>query len=286
MNEHILKLIYAGFSTKQLHQYYRKFGCFDFVQTKYEMLLRGSGDSRLQSKLQRLKELDTERIKHRLQTDGIELLFYDDHDYPSLLKQIYDFPFILFYRGDKSLLSGDALAIVGGRERTFYTIDVLNQLMPELVPALTIVSGLAKGTDADAHLAAMKHGGKTIGVLGFGHLHHYPDETAILRRYMECHQLVVSEYPPFAGPRTWQFPERNRLISGLANGVLVIESKKRSGSLITLDQALDQNRNVYCIPGPVTSLHSEGSNLKIFEGAKMCLKATDILEDFNSLKIK
>ncbi|ULG75146.1 DNA-processing protein DprA [Macrococcus brunensis] len=279
MNDLILKLIYAGFTTKQLHQYYRQFGCFDFVTEKYEMLLREGQDERLRAKLQCLKKLDSTQIRQNLSRDQIQTVFYHESDYPVLLKEIYDFPFVLFYRGDIKLAQNKALAIVGGRERTDYTIQVLTRLMPELRD-LTIVSGLAKGTDADAHLAAMEHGSRTIGVLGFGHLHHYPSETALLRRYMEEHQLVVSEYPPFAGPKTWQFPERNRLISGLAEGVLVIESKKRSGSLITLDQALDQNRNVYCIPGPVTSQYSEGSNLKIFEGAKMCLKASDILEDF------
>ncbi|TDL97745.1 DNA-protecting protein DprA [Macrococcus brunensis] len=279
MNDLILKLIYAGFTTKQLHQYYRQFGCFDFVTEKYEMLLREGQDERLRAKLQCLKKLDSTQIRQNLSRDQIQTVFYHESDYPVLLKEIYDFPFVLFYRGDIKLAQNKALAIVGGRERTDYTKQVLTRLMPELRD-LTIVSGLAKGTDADAHLAAMEHGSRTIGVLGFGHLHHYPSETALLRRHMEEHQLVVSEYPPFAGPKTWQFPERNRLISGLAEGVLVIESKKRSGSLITLDQALDQNRNVYCIPGPVTSQYSEGSNLKIFEGAKMCLKASDILEDF------
>ncbi|WJP98676.1 DNA-processing protein DprA [Macrococcus bovicus] len=279
MNDLILKLIYAGFTTKQLHQYYRQFGCFDFVSEKYEMLLREGKDERLSSKLRALRTLDSGQIRQKLSRDRIQTVFYNEPDYPALLKEIYDFPFVLFYRGDIKLAQQQALAIVGGRERTDYTKQVLKRMMPELKP-LTIVSGLAKGTDADAHLSALEHGGRTIGVLGFGHLHHYPSETALLRRHMEEHQLVVSEYPPFAGPKTWQFPERNRLISGLADGVLVIESKKRSGSLITLDQALDQNRNVYCIPGPVTSPYSEGSNLRICEGAKMCLEARDILEDF------
>jgi len=279
MNDLILKLIYAGFTTKQLHQYYRQFGCFDYVTEKYEMLLREGQDERLRTKLHCLKKIDSTQIRQNLNRDQIHTVFYHDSDYPALLKEIYDFPFVLFYRGNIKLTQNKALAIVGGRERTSYTKQVLTHMMPEL-RNLTIVSGLAKGTDADAHLSAMEHGNRTIGVLGFGHLHHYPNETALLRRHMEEHQLVVSEYPPFAGPKTWQFPERNRLISGLAEGVLVIESKKRSGSLITLDQALDQNRNVYCVPGPVTSQYSEGSNMKIFEGAKMCLNANDILEDF------
>ncbi|TDM04046.1 DNA-processing protein DprA [Macrococcus carouselicus] len=239
MKEQILKLIFAGFSTRQLHQYYRQFGCFDFVSAKYEMLLRDKQHNSLNTKLNRLKDIDSSQIRYNLERDLIKTMFYDEEDYPALLKEIYDFPFVLFYRGDSRLFKQPALAVVGGRERTSYTTAVLERLMPELVPDLTVVSGLAKGTDADAHLAAMKHGGSTIGVLGFGHLHHYPEETALLRRHMETHQLVVSEYPPYAGPKSWQFPERNRLISGLAQGVLVIESKKRSGSLITLDQALD-----------------------------------------------
>ncbi len=280
----ILKLIYAGFTTGQLHRFKERFGCFNYIQLKYEMLLSEFADAKMHAKLSRMNLLDAGQIREDLQRKGIVPLFYSDPGYPQLLLELYDYPLLLFCKGHLNYLTEPhCLAVVGGRERTSYTRTVLDQFIPELVRhQVVIVSGLAKGTDSDAHILAVHHHGKTIGVLGFGHDFHYPEETRLLRKYMEQHQLVISEYPPHITSRAWQFPERNRIISGLCRGTFITEAKKRSGSLITCDQALDQNRNVYCLPGPITSVYSEGCNLRISEGAKPCLSVVDILEDYQS----
>ncbi|KAA1036955.1 DNA-processing protein DprA [Macrococcus equipercicus] len=277
----ILKLIYAGFSTAQLHRFKERFGCFNYISLKYEALLKEYQDPALRKKLKKLQTLDSSALKAALHDKGMTLVYYNEANYPALLRELYDYPWVLFCRGNTDYLTGRCLAVVGGRERTEYTTTVLTQFIPELTRhQLVIVSGLAKGTDSDAHIMTMRSNGRTIGVLGFGHDHHYPEETALLRKYMERQHLVISEYPPHVSPRAWQFPERNRIISGLCQGTLITEAKRRSGSLITCDQALDQNRNVYCLPGPITSVYSEGCNLRISEGAKACLSVADILEDY------
>ncbi|TDM11899.1 DNA-processing protein DprA [Macrococcus lamae] len=278
----ILKMIYAGFSTAQLHRFKERFGCFNYINLKYESLLLEFNDSRMHDKLRRLQTMDIKSLKSELNDKGITPVYYNEEKYPRLLFEICDYPFVLFCKGNLSYLNEENfLSVVGGRERTDYTTTVLEQFIPELVQSnMVIVSGLAKGTDSDAHVITIKNRGKTIGVLGFGHHLHYPEETALLRKYLEQQHLVISEYPPHISPRPWQFPERNRIISGLCQGTLITEAKKRSGSLITCDQALDQNRNVYCLPGPITSIYSEGCNLRISEGAKVCLSVSDILEDY------
>lgn len=277
----IIKLIYAGFSNAQLHRFYKQFGSFKYINRKYMHML-GSSDLKLNMKLERLKSINTDHVYRDLERTSIKLIFSYDSSYPKLLKEIYDYPFVLFCKGDCSLLNQNrSLAIVGGRERTNYTQDVLKTFIPRFIEEeIVIVSGLAKGTDCDAHVITLLNYGKSIGVLGFGHDHHYPKETASVRSMLEKLGLVISEYPPFVGPQKWHFPERNRIISGLTNGTFVTEAKEKSGSLITIDQAIDQNRNVYCLPGPIQSDYSKGCNLRIQEGAKMVLQPSDIIEDF------
>lgn len=280
----ILRLIASGFTTHQLHKIKLHFNTFDIPYNRVFPLLNHllNRDDKLSIKIQRFQALDIKEIHHELYTRLITPVFYNSDHYPYLLKQIYDFPFVIFCKGDISILSHKYfLAIVGSRNRTHYTSEVIDQFMPHLVKHnITIVSGLAKGADSDAHLAANYHGGKTIGVLGFGHDYYYPEEVTLLRRNMECHHLVVSEYYPSTQITKFRFPERNRIISGLSQGVLITEAQLRSGSLITCDQALDQNRNVYCLPGKITSKLSQGCNQKIAEGAKIIVRVEDILEDF------
>lgn len=280
----ILRLIAAGFTTQQLHKIKQDFNTFDIPYHRVHPLLNKllNRDNKLSMKIQRFYSLNIKEIHHELYTRQITPIFYNSDQYPCLLKQIYDSPFVIFCKGDISILSRKHfLAIVGSRNRTDYTSEVIDQFMPHLAKHnITIVSGLAKGADSDAHLAANYHGGKTIGVLGFGHDYYYPEEVTLLRRNMECHHLVISEYYPTTQIAKFQFPERNRIISGLSQGVLITEAQLRSGSLITCDQALDQNRDVYCLPGKITSKLSQGCNQKIAEGAKIIVQVEDILEDF------
>ncbi|MGV2874369.1 DNA-processing protein DprA [Macrococcus capreoli] len=280
----ILRLVASGFTTQQLHKIKQHYNTFDIPYSRMYSVLKNllNRDNKLDLKIQHFQTLDINAVHSALDMRQISPVFSHSDEYPFLLKQIYDFPFVLFCKGDVSILSHQYfLAIVGSRNRTGYTSEVIEQFMPHFVAnQIAIVSGLAKGADSDAHLAANYHGGKTIGVLGFGHDYYYPEEVTILRRNMERHHLVVSEYYPTTQIAKFQFPERNRIISGLSQGILITEAKLRSGSLITCDQALDQGRNVYCMPGHITSPYSQGCNQKIAEGAKIVVRVEDILEDY------
>ena len=202
----------------------------------------------------------------------------NDLNYPPLLKEIYDPPYILYYRGNIDLLKIRALSIVGSRNCTQYTRASLSSLLSEL-SNVVIVSGLAFGADEYAHKIAIDNQLPTIGILAFGHSIHYPKTTQHMRDVLDCHYLTLSEYPPETGIEKWRFVARNRIIAGLSKGVLVAEAEEKSGSLVTLEMAMDENRSAMCLPGNMTSKYSKGTNLRIQEGAKMVLSAQDILEE-------
>lgn len=278
----LLLLIYSGFTTRQI---YRLFPDFEKLVGKKHILierLEACRDRHIQAKVNTLKTIDIHVIEQQLITQNIHAVSIDDFQYPHLLKQIYDPPLILFCRGKRQLLKhSNTLAIVGSRVHTQYTNKVLSDFMPHFAKAkLTIVSGLAKGADALAHEIAIKNGCATIGVLGFGHLHHYPRDTRYLRDEMEKYHITISEYPPFVPPAKFRFPERNRIISGLSKGVFITEAKERSGALITVDQALQQNRNVYVLPGDIYNPYTKGNLLRIQEGAEIILSEKDIMKDY------
>jgi DNA processing protein len=201
-----------------------------------------------------------------------------DENYPELLKNVYDPPFILFMKGRRELLNyQNKLAIVGSRQATSYTEDNLRKLMPGLAEKnIVIISGLARGADTMAHKQAILTGAPTIGVIAGGFHHIYPRENIKLAEYMMKEQLIVSEYPPDTKPQKWQFPFRNRIISGMAQAILVTEAQKKSGTFITADYALNEGRDILCIPGSVNQKLSEGTNSLIKEGAKMVLSIEDI----------
>ncbi|WP_312097861.1 DNA-processing protein DprA [Niallia sp.] len=205
--------------------------------------------------------------------------------YPPLLKEIYQPPWVLYAKGDLSLLqSKKKLAIVGARLATTYSTKIIQKLINELVEEnITIVSGLAHGVDSIAHRHAIEYGGKTIGVIAGGLFHIYPKENRELAGEMMKHHLVISEYPPLTKPLKWQFPMRNRIISGLSNGTIVVEAKKKSGSLITANFAVNEGRDVFAVPGSIFSPYSVGPNELIQQGAKPVLEAKDILEEWKHL---
>ncbi|MGK4178657.1 DNA-processing protein DprA [Lapidilactobacillus dextrinicus] len=205
-----------------------------------------------------------------------------DADYPSALAEIYQPPVLLFYRGRRELLTQHKLAIVGARMCTTYSQHCLRQLLPELVQAnLVTVSGLASGVDTLVHQETLIAGGQTIAVIGNGLNISYPRTNQLLQARLGQEGLVLSEYLPDAPPQKFHFPQRNRIIAGLAVGTLVTEAKQRSGSLITANLALQENRNVYAIPGGLFSPLSVGTNELIQAGALPVLKASDILDDLS-----
>ena len=205
-----------------------------------------------------------------------------DQDYPESLKEIHDPPLVLYIKGDLSLLQSPSkrLAVVGSRAPTEYGSKVLNYLIPPLIKAgLVIVSGLAKGIDRFAHETAIEAGGHTIAVLGNGFFHPYPAENTKLSEFIGANHLLVSEYPPPQMPQKWHFPARNRIISGLSVGTIIIEGKYKSGSLITAYSALEQGKEVFAVPGQILHPNSEGPHRLIKEGAKLVAHPDDVLEE-------
>ncbi|MFB0517393.1 MAG: DNA-processing protein DprA [Candidatus Neomarinimicrobiota bacterium] len=204
---------------------------------------------------------------------------YWHEEYPSQLKAVYDAPAGLYLRGAGSL-QVDFLAVVGTRQPTTYGREQTRRLCHELVAAgLGIVSGFARGIDTAAHRAALEMGGNTIAVLGCGVDVVYPMENRKLYQELLAKGLAVSEYPPGTSPDGHHFPQRNRIISGLALGALVTEAGKGSGALITAYHALDQNREVFALPGRVDSAKSAGCHELIQKGAKLVGRVEDILSE-------
>lgn len=209
----------------------------------------------------------------------ITLISANDKEYPMGLKEIYDYPLILYCWGNCKLLEeNNKIAIVGCREYSKYGKEICMKLGKELSEAgYVIVSGLARGIDSFSHISALKSKGLTIGVLGNGLNHFYPAENKLLEYEMiNNNGLIISEYPINMEPTRYTFPARNRIISAISNGLLVIEAKEKSGTLITVDFALEQGKNVYCVPGNINSANSVGTNRLIKEGATMVTSVEDI----------
>ncbi|MCR8848630.1 DNA-processing protein DprA [Rossellomorea sp. SC111] len=228
-----------------------------------------------------LHSFSSQRYMQLYAENNIEWITIFDDEYPALLKNVYDPPFLLFLKGDRKLLQASPkLAVIGSRNATSYTEKVLHTMIPELVKhEVVIVSGLAKGADTIAHKEAIRSGGRTIGVLGGGFQHIYPKQNVDLANHMMDHQLLLSEYPPYIKPEKWHFPFRNRIISGISEAVLVTEARKKSGTFITADYALNEGREVLCLPGSLHDPLAEGTNSLIQEGAKMVLTVEDIFSE-------
>jgi DNA processing protein len=225
-------------------------------------------------------EIIIEQIR-QYEKNGISTITILDENYPSLLKEIYQPPWVLFAKGNLSLLGKQPkLAVVGSREATQYGRNAIRVMFPPLVEkGLVIVSGLATGIDTLAHEYAIKNGGTTIAVIAGGFNHIYPKENIELAREMMRTQLVISEYPPDTKPARWQFPARNRIISGMSNGTFIIEAKRKSGSLITANYAVNEGREVFSLPGSVFNPYSTGTNDLIQQGAKLVMNSEDILSE-------
>jgi DNA processing protein len=203
-----------------------------------------------------------------------------DDDYPAMLREIPDPPLVLHVRGDASLLSRMSVAVVGSRRASPYGVNAASHLARQLAGAgLVVVSGLARGIDAASHHASLEAGGTTIAVLGTGIDVIYPRSNARLYARIAERGLIVSEFPPGTPPRPENFPIRNRLISGLSHGTVIVEATRRSGSLITARMAAEQNREVFAVPGSIFSAGSEGAHRLVQYGAKLVHDADDILEE-------
>ena len=231
-------------------------------------------------------KVSLEAEMEKLDRYGVTVFTWHDAGYPSRLKEIYDYPPILYVRG--SLLPEDewCLAVVGTRRATVYGRQVTEEIVADLAQSrITIASGLAKGIDSIAHHSALEAGGRSIAVFACGLDTVYPSENADLARRIMRQGALISEYPLGTRPKPENFPRRNRIMSGLSLGVLVTEAGKTSGALITANLALEQDREVFVIPGSILSPASRGTNHLIQEGAKLVQDYTDILEELNLMAV-
>ena len=206
-----------------------------------------------------------------------------NNNYPEKLRKIYKPPLKIHVLGNEQLLNKKGIAIVGSRKATQYGINTALEISSELSSkGINIISGLALGIDSYSHLGCLKPKsiGKTIAVLGSGIDNIYPKEnTELARKIIRNGGCIVSEYPNGTKPKKMNFPERNRIISGLSDGILVVEATKKSGALITVDFGLEQGKEIFVIPGNINIEQSEGCNLLIKEGAKLVTSYMDILEE-------
>ncbi len=221
-----------------------------------------------------------------LEESGIKVVTFDEKEYPKMLRNIDNPPYLLYAKGEISLLNEDAIAIVGTRLATMYGKKVAFKFGRELADqGIVTVSGMARGVDTEAHKGSLESNGRTIAVLGSGINVIYPRDNTKLYNEICNKGLVISEFAPFTQPNPGNFPMRNRIISGLSYGVIVVEAKLRSGALITADFALEQGRDVFAIPGPITSKNSEGTNNLIKQGAKLVNCIADIFEEYYDIKL-
>lgn len=229
---------------------------------------KGPSDQKVDRELSLLKEI------------GGKITTLNDETYPPRLREIYDPPPVLYMRGELKKEDELAVAIVGSRKTSPYGRWVTEKISQELAShGVTIVSGMARGIDSVAHLGALSSGGRTIAVLGCGIDRVYPPENRVLFSRIIDHGAILSEFPMGSPPEGSHFPKRNRIISGLSIGVVVVEASEESGSLITAHYALEQGREVFAVPGNIGTKGSRGTHLLIRQGAKLIESGEDILEE-------
>lgn len=232
--------------------------------------------------LEWLRNTDFASLELQYRKENIHFLMYEDVLYPKRLKEIYLPPVVLFYKGRLELFNRLSIGIVGARNHTEYSKEALEYLLPDILERkVSIISGLARGVDSLAHQLTLGLNGETIAVIGNGINICYPKENQSLYDAIGKNGLILSEYPLDSPPLKFHFPYRNRIIAGLSHGLCVIEAKLHSGSLITANVALSENRQVFALPGNITSEYSKGTNELITAGAFPIRNANDILDSLH-----
>jgi len=223
---------------------------------------------------------DVEKRAKLIEQKGITAVSFESPSYPEMLREIDDAPLVLYMKGTFIPQDRYAIAVVGSRKLTDYGASVADRVAEDLAcMGFTIVSGMARGVDSLSHNAALRTGGRTVAVLGSGVDVPYPPENKTLLEKIAGSGCVMSEFPPGTPPDKENFPKRNRIISGLSFGVLIVEATSDSGALITARYATDQGREVFAVPGNITSANSEGTNELIRKGARLIRHANDIVEE-------
>ncbi|HVO44095.1 MAG TPA: DNA-processing protein DprA, partial [Aggregatilineales bacterium] len=289
MDDHILRY-WIGFNRAQgigpvrLRALIDHFGNIETAWKAPLGALKNAGlDQRSVDSLIRARnQTDLDAEMRTIQRLGLHIVPIDDPDYPLLLRSLYDAPPVLYIKGSLTEGDGRAIAVVGTRRATSYGKTITAELVTGLAQrGLTVISGLARGIDAVAHQAALAAGGRTIAVLANGLDQVYPPEHHALAEAIAAQGALISELPIGSPPERGHFVPRNRIISGLALGVLVVEASETSGALKTADLALDQGREVFAVPGNASSPTSRGTNALIRSGAKMVLDVDDILGEID-----
>ncbi len=285
----------SGVGIIRLLSLVEKFGTLEalFNSTKKELISVGKISEKLADKIDSvisnfpLYKKESEKELEKLNDLGGKIITYWDNNYPQQLKNIYYPPLILYLAGKYTAQDSQSVSIVGTRRLTDYGKTVANKFASELAKqGITIISGMARGIDSVAHKAALKHGGRTIAVIGSGLDIIYPPENKNLFNSIIENGAVISEFPLGTKPDAQNFPKRNRIIAGLSLGTLVIETKENGGAMQTAKFAFDQNKEVFAVPGNITSEKSNGTNLLIQRNeAKLILSTEDILLELQ-LKLK
>ena len=276
-----------GLKGKKFWSLYQTVGSAEAIyETNWSQLKKIEGITEEDAKIihHSKKEWELDKKWFQLIEQGIGFVSMEQTNFPGKLRYIQDAPYALYYVGSLPDENRKSVAIVGARGRSAYGSEVAKHLSKILSEnGVQVISGLAKGIDADAHKGSLETDGDTYAVLGSGIDVCYPREHKYLYERIVEFGGVISEYPPSAQPLSWQFPARNRIISGLSDCVVVIEAKERSGSLITADFAMEQGKDVYALPGRITDPLSKGCNKLIKQGAGVLESVEDFLLDLNVL---
>lgn len=250
-------------------------------KTKEELTIEGIKESYANEITNSIYRRNLDKYLKYMNENNIEIINIYDKNYPDKLKVIYDPPIVLYIKGNKNILNEKAMAIVGCRMCTKYGENIANKLAYNLsLNNINVISGLARGIDSCAHKGTLKTNGKTIAVVGCGLDRVYPTENKTLfNEIINNNGAIISEYIIGTKPLAKNFPRRNRIISGLSDGVIVVEAREKSGTLITVDFALEQGKNIYAVPGNIDNPNSYGTNDLIKQGAKIITNFQDIYED-------
>lgn len=271
-----------GIGNRTLWKIKRELGGFkNCFEADLDCLRRSSLSEAIVAKISDARlDSDPQLMLQQLAGNDINICCVEDDDYPDLLRSIFDPPYLFYYRGEISILNRLCISIVGSRAATNYGKAIARRFGSELAKqGITVVSGMARGIDTQAHFGALDAGGKTVAVMGSGLDIVYPPENRNLYERIGENGLLLSEFAPQTRPEPGNFPMRNRTIAGLSRGVVVVEARQKSGALITADFALEQGRDVFAIPGQINSKNSEGTNYLIQQGACLVTSIENILEE-------